>query len=396
MPKLVYLDSSDFSVLSEPDDILTAEDKILRDELLKRKRAGAATFILSPAHVSECLHAHIRYREESTRRAMLMRDLNDSTTRYVIPIEICRCEIHNAIYGKNPRGADFHLSKSNEWFGLNLNSNFSDSRINPKDAIKKYLGHLSRKKRRILESQLDLRKRSSHTHWRSLFKENVRMKPTTFPFTLINQDLFIEWFLGNIGDDILHSSLVSILNDIPALFAHLLDLTEERESVYGLLRNNSMVSNLATVTEKLFPNLEAIAQYDLLSEARSQLVQIFLSAEIERAAISAFAEIDTYNFSEDEFEAILTKCPGLKVFTTTLRRWIIGIIDANIASAKSGRGSPKKPKASDYGDMMHCIYTPYVDVFRADRSFAGILKEQPAIRSRIIETRAKLLAAIDA
>lgn len=35
----------------------------------------------------------------------------------------------------------------------------------------------------------------------------------------------------------------------------------------------------------------------------------------------------------------------------------------------------RSPELSDAGDMLHCMYLPYVDVFRADRYAGGVLKE---------------------
>ena len=35
--------------------------------------------------------------------------------------------------------------------------------------------------------------------------------------------------------------------------------------------------------------------------------------------------------------------------------------------------SPRKPRASDLGDILHCCYLPFVDVFRADSFLAPII-----------------------
>jgi hypothetical protein len=48
----------------------------------------------------------------------------------------------------------------------------------------------------------------------------------------------------------------------------------------------------------------------------------------------------------------------------------------------AGKQLPKTPKTSDFGDLMHLIYSPYVDIFRCDAAFGPHLKSHAPVRAR--------------
>ncbi len=49
----------------------------------------------------------------------------------------------------------------------------------------------------------------------------------------------------------------------------------------------------------------------------------------------------------------------------------------------------RKPRASDFGDLVHSMYLPYVDIFRADGATAS------ALQSANIGTTAKIVTSLD-
>src|SRR5438105_3725171 len=98
MTTLVYLDSSDFSDLSVPDDQLSAENRETLKQLRYHRTQGSAQFLLSGVHVSEAVHAAEHYKQSAVRRALLMRELCGSNfLRF--PIEIFRLELRKAFAG---------------------------------------------------------------------------------------------------------------------------------------------------------------------------------------------------------------------------------------------------------------------------------------------------------
>jgi hypothetical protein len=100
MPKSIYLDSSDFSDLSSPEDRLRAEDETVLTALRTAHKNGTALFLLSPPLLSEAVHATEANKKDSVRRAALMRELcGTNTLRY--PTQISKMELTRALSGES-------------------------------------------------------------------------------------------------------------------------------------------------------------------------------------------------------------------------------------------------------------------------------------------------------
>ncbi|MNP67641.1 hypothetical protein D3C76_1634960 [compost metagenome] len=67
----------------------------------------------------------------------------------------------------------------------------------------------------------------------------------------------------------------------------------------------------------------------------------------------------------------------------------------NIKSSVIPRQRPRIPKASDLGDVMHALYLPYVDFFRADAATAHIINSQDfGFRAVVVTSLEKLVDAV--
>jgi hypothetical protein len=117
--KFVYLDSNDFSDLSEPESRLNETDKAVLNALRKARSTGRATFFISPIHISEAVHASETHKEDAVRRAKLMQELGgENLLRF--PVDICTIELAKALAGEEhvPCSLKEIMSKPNEWFGM--------------------------------------------------------------------------------------------------------------------------------------------------------------------------------------------------------------------------------------------------------------------------------------
>jgi hypothetical protein len=74
MQKLIYLDSNDFSDLSAPATTMRAEDAAILAALRKTQAENSALILLSPPLLSEAVHATMANKQDSMRRASLMRE----------------------------------------------------------------------------------------------------------------------------------------------------------------------------------------------------------------------------------------------------------------------------------------------------------------------------------
>src|SRR5438046_807876 len=99
MPKLIYLDSNDFSDLSVPFERITSEDQELLEELRIKNRSQSATFFMSAVHLSEAVHAADTHKALAVRRAELMNELcQGRILRF--PTEIIELEIEKILNGE--------------------------------------------------------------------------------------------------------------------------------------------------------------------------------------------------------------------------------------------------------------------------------------------------------
>jgi hypothetical protein len=64
-PKLIYLDSNDFSDLSEPVERLTDLDRATLQAIRDARRDDRARFFISPIHLSEAVHASELHKEQA-------------------------------------------------------------------------------------------------------------------------------------------------------------------------------------------------------------------------------------------------------------------------------------------------------------------------------------------
>lgn len=94
---------------------------------------------------------------------------------------------------------------------------------------------------------------------------------------------------------------------------------------------------------------------------------------------------------------------GLSVTTDEAIRYLPGTWSAartlaEVLQSTMGRiKTPRKGKRSDFGDGVHCIYLPYVDVFRADGFLAPLIKAtKPPFQTTIVGDLNELPAAIEA
>ena len=95
-------------------------------------------------------------------------------------------------------------------------------------------------------------------------------------------------------------------------------------------------------------------------------------------------QIDGWDISINP-TAIQSSCPGLySMLGTFYSAWK--------GSAERNR---KAPLSSDFGDVLHALYAPYVDVFRTDSSMAPHVAKHLPAGSHVVRTLRQLLPSIE-
>src|SRR5258708_11898280 len=158
MPKLVYLDSSDFSNLSCPEDQIGSSVSEILSLLREHKKNGTAIFFMSAIHFSEAVHSGLEHKASALRRAELMEELcEENILRF--PTELPKLELRKALSGlpTSRLSLDELLSEKGQWFGFDFTLNdLVEARRKIDSEIQNLLAPLPRRERRKFLSDLDL------------------------------------------------------------------------------------------------------------------------------------------------------------------------------------------------------------------------------------------------
>ncbi|MDD5240783.1 MAG: hypothetical protein PHG47_03560 [Sulfuricella sp.] len=101
----------------------------------------------------------------------------------------------------------------------------------------------------------------------------------------------------------------------------------------------------------------------VISNVRKRLIRFFLNK-------ATLPKRDVRNIEKHALNSQFLSLPGLDCFLTCVRQYA----GENVVPSSAQR----KLRRSDMGDMFHCIYIPYVDVFRADGYTSQIVSRNAA------------------
>lgn len=399
MPKTIYLDSSDFSDLSAPKERQRPEDAEILTALRKARDDRTAIFLISPPLLSEAVHASASNKEDATRRARLMSELCvTNTLRY--PTDISRMELTRALSGKPIKALTLEdiLSRDDEWFGRpsdpsHLARKRKEVRSTLRRELKARLALAPREQRRAAKAMLDFSKRSSRLFWRQQLNEvDFDSASLDLPIHLIEKSTFIDWFVGEKTDAEMHSHMTKVLTDPFNLFQYVIEAMDQRKELYGLARMGGL--NLSNNVEKLSRQVLKFAQIssELGRNVDSRsLVQELVSSSIVRDFVGAFSEQSVEHLNDEEVMETVNRSPSMATLVHVLREYFHALVQSNMMKFKSGNHTPTIPKASDYGDLMHVFYAPYVDIFRCDARFGSHLKSHSLMRNKVAARRRDIL-----
>ena len=397
MRKLVYLDSSDFSDLSAPEEQLSADNQQVLRLLKQEKERGAAQFLLSAVHLVEAVHSGPAHKQAAVRRATLMGLLCDSD-RLRFPDVLYRLELQKALTtsGDGRLTQNEFLSPSNEFFGLG--SPFARTR---KDLQKRFqdkfdssITHLPRRDRRRLKSEWSLTKASGRDRWRARCRSAAIVTQDN-PDSLLDSKLLIDVLLGDRNDNDLSEAVTGRLND-PITMIDTLDVTGEREEFCSLFRKEGQerTARLRKRMEVIVLHLRKYVENGIeLPSAKFMRDQISKD-ELLRGLIEDYGPPEAHRLSEKEVRKLVAACPALSLHADTLLAYAYSLVDANKQRLMHGKSAVTSGEASDFSDLMHAAYAPYVDVIRCDAGFGALLKQHISVRKKVVDRRYDLVRAL--
>lgn len=397
-PKLIYLDSNDFSDLSKPIENLNEQDRTILQAIRNAKKNNTARFFVSPIHLSEAVHASETYREQAISRAKLMQELAAGNILQ-LPTNICKLELQRAFQGALQVKCSFSeiISKSDQWFGItSSDDNLPELRKEIEKNIDEALLPLNRQERRRRKSELDIRKKSGRTAIRSLIKEGLRnAPPQKIPMSLLNPELATKWFLREATDNDMRENSLRLANDPYVLFKYFIDETGHRDQLYKIVRDQGQkwASFIDTGMSQLAPLLANTTKADATLNIKSLRSQV-TSEMFWQKVVGALADTNLGATSQAEITEATKRSPSASVYIHVILETLMNRVHSTRTRAAEGTPTSVKAKISDFADFQHAMYAPYFDVFRCDKRIGEVLRHHPDLKGRIAPKRSDLLLAL--
>ena len=392
-PLRIYLDSSDYSVLSDPRRESPALAGI-KGRLLSWADEGVIECYFSGIHLSEMAPLDAMYVDAAERRANLLVAL--CGRRALISADrLFALELRKAIAAQ-PQETTVY-STVGEWYPEGI------TEISPIDALEhlKYIREAireaapNRKARRLAE-----RKAVRHGRLRgpaqSMILQTSQQADLSdmldrFPMRAQDARVISRFVVGDASASEASAAFSESLRD-PRWMMQWFALHHAKLTPFIEWTRKPAESMFACVTA-ISEQAERLRDFDAsrgtnLSEellgrrkwlsAQDELVQR-IATRLTRALLSVEQEV--------LFPSVDALCPGLAVAIRSLHSsWHL-----------STTATPRSAKKSDFTDALHAVYAPYVDFFRADTGMALSINEHAAkYSSTVVSKLADLPSLIQA
>ncbi|VVQ23777.1 hypothetical protein PS925_05377 [Pseudomonas fluorescens] len=388
-PPLIYLDSCDYSALSKSH--LSESEAEHLATLKSLKLSGEVLFVFSGAHISEMSPLDQQYSAAAVERTSLMVDLCGRNTLISFD-RLMKAELSRLVARcAQPVNA---LDTNGEWFPE------MGSLMNPIDELdvagklrqemEKHV--LNRKMRRMVKAgttnkngrlRSDVEKRFGQADYSELISK-VPMRPRDFTVlknyvlgrstrgeaneafleSLRDPSYMVQWFIHH------HQQLGPIVEWVRRPARQLLESCEA--TITGLqeqlarLPDSDRAAAIRGISGTKWEKLKQQGMIDIVN----RLLTLLLPGA---SACNNTKDIEDY-------------CPGLHVCINTFYDSL----------QNSFKERPRVMKSSDFVDIIHALYIPYVSYFRADRYMCSVI--QPLVPkhfgTQVVASPGKLLTAL--
>jgi hypothetical protein len=395
-PLRVYLDSSDYSVLSDPRR-RTSEMASVLDDLRGWLRNGQIVCYFSGIHLSEMAPLKPQFADAANRRANLLVELCGRNTLISLD-RLYKGEVQFALGVSQVYPMAY--SSIGEWYpeGLTAISPVGELELvgSVADAIKKC--GLNRQGRRLAKRKA-LKGEAVRAGLKSVLVNNARlgsleeilmkypMRPqdarvlsrycvgdatreeaaNAFQESLRDPSWVMQWFANH------HTMLSPFIEWARAPATSMLSSFATVVNHATELRKRDAVLGTALADELMSPSQWAAWQNDFLVRIASRLSETITPNGAVRLTV----------------DAIDRDCPGLSVcFRSLHEAWRSSIAQ-----------TPRQPRSSDPVDALHAAYAPYVDVFRADSFMSQYVAKRAArygtkVVSKLLDLPVAIRAAL--
>lgn len=368
----VYLDSSDYSTLSDPRR-QSRELEEVRSRLAALAAIPSVRFVFSGAHLSEMAPLAARYARAATDRADVLVTL--CRRNALISFDrLIGAELSNL--ASRDSSAVRVLSPDAEWYpdlrGAISPIDWADTALAIDNEIKSH--GLSREHRRKLKRKLFRESRPTPLMrtWLATQSEVGDLSDILRLYPMRPQDArtLTRYTLGQATKEQAEAAFLESLRDprwmMQWFAAHHDKLTPVTEWLRGPARNMFERLKKAADTAQDLYQLEAFSggvfKAELLTGKGWQGAQDGLLINVTNRLL---AKSHTDSPSIDDVALVDQYCPGL---ATAIR-------SIHSALRDSIGPSPRTLQESDFIDAVHAMYAPYVTIFRADRYMASHVRK---------------------
>ena len=364
-PLVVYLDSSDYSELSNPRLKDPGRDA-LRTELLRWSKSGAVQFAFSAVHLSEMAPLDPAYSPAATARAELLSDLCGRNC--FIPFdELIKLELGRAMAGHPSKIQP--LSSTGDWFppveDIMPPVQIVPTLLDELDAMGKERG-LSRKSRRELKQKLITGDRQLKPIAKRLMAKgtlDVNEIIARYPMRPDDARIMGNYVMGRGDRDAAKEAFLNSLRDPQWMMRWFAEHYDKLNPLIAWFREpaQKMEQNMRELATKAQIWRKAAARV-----GKEKDVSRFLSQEgwtrLQDELLEGLASRLSQTFYPGNgfaFNSALidSRCPGLSTAVRSMHSSLWTAVGAQ----------PRDPQDNDFVDAMHALNAPYCDFFRADR-----------------------------
>jgi hypothetical protein len=373
--RIIYLDSSFYSRLSDPR--VPASKRIL-EELAPLVDSKVIAAPVSAFHISECAALDGQIIELARLRGQVMKQLSGGRS-FRFFTEFVSQEIANAVRSHLP-SREVALSNEGAWYpdiAPNIRRFRERIRADMAESIKSEGGgRLNRRARRRLLTELMPRGYLRNDFQEMLMSQrSILMKRVLEEFPVENVDRLTSKIMKFIIGDQVEAEIVEelrcSLNDPEFVLGWMLNRYDKQQKIPSWLRNPSekMAEKIVYIRRNLIDELSKLG----MSEVEAELLDDFIGKRdfqgsikrglVQSAIASRSGDRETQGMSVEQVSALTL--PAFDTLSEALVEYIRRML--------LGRKSQRKARSSDFVDLLHAMYLPYVDIFCCDGFMAQVL-----------------------
>ncbi len=380
-PIIVYLDSSDYSVFSD-DSARTQEIINIENQLLQLRDEGKIEIRLSQINVIEAAPTKSEDIISSSKRLQTIKRFcgYKCLASYVLVIE---SEI-NSLSKLNPISKQFAvLNENGAWFSELVDiKEFSYLAEDIKQEISKIPDRKARRKKEREVFNADGSVKNASAYLKGSPESFAKEICSRYPILEDDAKIVAKSYFHNGSTANFVKSFSNSLSNLEILSEWYERSWDEATQLSSFLREigGDLLNSLEQLKDKSI-ELNDIYKLEGFSDIqiKNKINEIFdgLLNTLPKSVIKRICENNASSISQ---EVSWELCPSLLTLTTL-----------SVHLAKLNSSTVRKPKTSDFGDILHAAYLPYVDIFRADGNTASIIdKAKLPFKTKVVAKLADL------